>query len=369
MVGRPVDGGDAAEALLRPLSQHVVRRRGRRRRAARVPVRLPLPDVRRRGLRALRRRLARRPRIGGRAPAVRSASSSRSRREPSSAPSRRPPTSSPSRSTVRSASRWSGSTRTTTAGARPARSSCGGRREVRRGRRSARHAGDLPARRRRLQALPPPGRRDRDRCRDPARGRRPLRPGGAAPAAGRLGAGDGGGAAGGAVRRARLVGGRSPRSGARRGRAGTGHEGRAGGFDAAARPRRSAAHGCAPGDAPGADPAAARRPPPRAVGTRADAADGRPAHRRGLRPRTRGVVPARRALARLRARLPGATVGLRTGRRAGPVVLWWGERDRVCPPSIAHAYEQRLPAATLRLVDGTHQLLFGRWRDLLAELR
>ncbi len=64
----------------------------------------------------------------------------------------------------------------------------------------------------------------------------------------------------------------------------------------------------------------------------------------------------------------GRPWGFEPGDVRAPVVLWWGERDRVCPPSIARAYEQRLPAATLRLVDGTHQLLFGRWRDLLAEL-
>ncbi|HVV58295.1 MAG TPA: hypothetical protein VHC45_08010, partial [Gaiellaceae bacterium] len=50
-----------------------------------------------------------------------------------------------------------------------------------------------------------------------------------------------------------------------------------------------------------------------------------------------------------------------------PVTLWWGESDRVCPPSIARAYERELPNATLRLVEGTHQLLFARWRDILAD--
>ena len=48
-----------------------------------------------------------------------------------------------------------------------------------------------------------------------------------------------------------------------------------------------------------------------------------------------------------------------------PVVLWWGEDDRVCPPSIGRDYERRLPDAELRLVPGTHQLLFQRWRDIL----
>jgi pimeloyl-ACP methyl ester carboxylesterase len=49
-----------------------------------------------------------------------------------------------------------------------------------------------------------------------------------------------------------------------------------------------------------------------------------------------------------------------------PVVLWWGEDDRVCPPSIGRAYAELLPGAELRLVAGTHQLLFQRWRDILA---
>jgi pimeloyl-ACP methyl ester carboxylesterase len=51
-----------------------------------------------------------------------------------------------------------------------------------------------------------------------------------------------------------------------------------------------------------------------------------------------------------------------------PVTLWWGERDTVCPPPIGRDFEQRLPNATLRLVDGTHQLLFSRWRDILEDV-
>jgi pimeloyl-ACP methyl ester carboxylesterase len=51
-----------------------------------------------------------------------------------------------------------------------------------------------------------------------------------------------------------------------------------------------------------------------------------------------------------------------------PVTLWWGERDTVCPPSIGHDFARRLPDATLRLVDDTHQLLFSRWREILAGL-
>ena len=50
-----------------------------------------------------------------------------------------------------------------------------------------------------------------------------------------------------------------------------------------------------------------------------------------------------------------------------PVTLWWGERDHVCPPSIARDFERRLPNAELRLVDDTHQLLFSRWREILAD--
>jgi pimeloyl-ACP methyl ester carboxylesterase len=51
-----------------------------------------------------------------------------------------------------------------------------------------------------------------------------------------------------------------------------------------------------------------------------------------------------------------------------PVTLWWGERDIVCPPSIAAEYARRLPDSTLRLVDDTHQVLFTRWREILADV-
>ncbi|HZP74099.1 MAG TPA: alpha/beta fold hydrolase [Gaiellaceae bacterium] len=51
-----------------------------------------------------------------------------------------------------------------------------------------------------------------------------------------------------------------------------------------------------------------------------------------------------------------------------PVTLWWGERDRVCPPPIAYAYLERLPRAELRLLDDNHQLLFGRWREILTDV-
>lgn len=52
-----------------------------------------------------------------------------------------------------------------------------------------------------------------------------------------------------------------------------------------------------------------------------------------------------------------------------PVTLWWGERDSVCPPSIAHEYARLLPNATVHLVDDTHQLLFSRWREILADVK
>ena len=50
-----------------------------------------------------------------------------------------------------------------------------------------------------------------------------------------------------------------------------------------------------------------------------------------------------------------------------PVTLWWGASDTVCPPAIGREYERRLPDATLRLVEGTHQLLFSCWREILAD--
>jgi pimeloyl-ACP methyl ester carboxylesterase len=51
-----------------------------------------------------------------------------------------------------------------------------------------------------------------------------------------------------------------------------------------------------------------------------------------------------------------------------PVALWWGERDTVCPPSIAAEYERRLPDATLHLTGDTHQILFPRWREILEDV-
>jgi pimeloyl-ACP methyl ester carboxylesterase len=52
---------------------------------------------------------------------------------------------------------------------------------------------------------------------------------------------------------------------------------------------------------------------------------------------------------------------------SAPVTLWWGDDDRVCPPSIARTYERELRDATLRIVPGTHQLLFARWREILED--
>jgi hypothetical protein len=49
------------------------------------------------------------------------------------------------------------------------------------------------------------------------------------------------------------------------------------------------------------------------------------------------------------------------------VTLWWGEDDTVCVPAIGRDFEQTLPNATLRVVPGTHQLIFSRWRDILAD--
>jgi pimeloyl-ACP methyl ester carboxylesterase len=53
---------------------------------------------------------------------------------------------------------------------------------------------------------------------------------------------------------------------------------------------------------------------------------------------------------------------------AAHVDLWWGEDDHVCPPPIGEDYARVLPDATFHLVPGTHQLLFQRWRDILAVL-
>ncbi|HEX3806294.1 MAG TPA: alpha/beta hydrolase [Gaiellaceae bacterium] len=63
----------------------------------------------------------------------------------------------------------------------------------------------------------------------------------------------------------------------------------------------------------------------------------------------------------------GRPWGFELGQIEQPVTLWWGEADPVCPPPIAHAYLERLRNAELRLVDDNHQLLFGRWAEILAD--
>lgn len=50
-----------------------------------------------------------------------------------------------------------------------------------------------------------------------------------------------------------------------------------------------------------------------------------------------------------------------------PVAVWWGRHDHATPPAIADEYVKRLPDATLKLVDDNHQLLFSRWREILAD--
>ena len=50
-----------------------------------------------------------------------------------------------------------------------------------------------------------------------------------------------------------------------------------------------------------------------------------------------------------------------------PVTLWYGERDRVCPPEIGRRLAAWMPQARLVVTDDGHQLLFPRWRELLGE--
>ncbi len=121
------------------------------------------------------------------------------------------------------------------------------------------------------------------------------------------------------------------------------------------------------GGPPGALRAAGRGARARAVGEAADAADRQPRDRRGVRARPRRLVPRGRSVARVRARVPRPSVGVRASASIEqPVTLWWGDRDTTCLPSIGELYAERLPNAELRLVDGTHQLLFARWREILA---
>jgi len=64
----------------------------------------------------------------------------------------------------------------------------------------------------------------------------------------------------------------------------------------------------------------------------------------------------------------GRPWGFELAQVAAHVTLWWGDRDSVCPPSIGRAYAERLPDAELRIVEGTHQLLFPRWREILLSV-
>ena len=64
----------------------------------------------------------------------------------------------------------------------------------------------------------------------------------------------------------------------------------------------------------------------------------------------------------------GRPWGFELGDVRAPVTLWWGDADDVCPPSIGEAFAARLPQAELRVVEGTHQLLFSRWRDILEDV-
>jgi pimeloyl-ACP methyl ester carboxylesterase len=52
---------------------------------------------------------------------------------------------------------------------------------------------------------------------------------------------------------------------------------------------------------------------------------------------------------------------------SAPVSVWCGTRDDVFPPAIGEVFAARLPSATVNLVDDTHQLLFSRWREILAD--
>jgi pimeloyl-ACP methyl ester carboxylesterase len=64
----------------------------------------------------------------------------------------------------------------------------------------------------------------------------------------------------------------------------------------------------------------------------------------------------------------GRPWGFELGDVRAPVALWWGERDTVCPPPIARIFAERLPDTTLHLTNDTHQIIFPRWRELLADV-
>ena len=65
----------------------------------------------------------------------------------------------------------------------------------------------------------------------------------------------------------------------------------------------------------------------------------------------------------------GRPWGFDLGGIRAPVRIWYGDRDRVTPPAIGHAFAERLPGATLDIVDDGHHILFRRWRTLLEEAR
>ena len=233
-------------------------------------------------------------------------------------------------------------------------------------------AGPVLPRRRRLAPHPAPGRRDRRVARHSPDRRRPLGPGRARPDARHLGA-----------RR---------RGARRRASASTGSRSSAG--RPAARTRWPSPR-CSPSGSRASCSSARCRLPdrtrplardvrlslraatlaPRFLARRLEAwgrkptpPTGHPGHRRRLPAWAHRVVPRRRDVARPRARRARPALGLRSCRgSSAPVTLWWGESDAVCPPSIGRDYEARLPAATLKLVDGTHQVLFPRWPDILED--
>ena len=114
--------------------------------------------------------------------------------------------------------------------------------------------------------------------------------------------------------------------------------------DASARPHRGARARRAAVAARGDAGAALPRAPARSLGAEADAADRPSRHRRGLPARARRVVPGGRDVARPGAGRRSAGRGASTSATiSAPVVLWWGESDVVCPPSIGRDYEARLP--------------------------
>jgi pimeloyl-ACP methyl ester carboxylesterase len=102
------------------------------------------------------------------------------------------------------------------------------------------------------------------------------------------------------------------------------------------------------------------------VGEAPAASDRRSAQRRRLRGRVESFRHGGLWLARELAYL-GRPWGFSLSDVAAPVTLWWGDADNVCPPAIAEDYAAVLPVSELRIVPGTHQLLFSRWRDILAD--